>query len=196
MRTPMRLLAGTAVIAALAAGPASASLDDAELQRLAADARAVSEKVMANLKGVVLEQLADHGPIEAVQVCNVKAPKMAAKASETFGWKIARTSERNRNPNAAPDAFEARVLADFEARKAAGEGLAEMEHIEAVEEDGRTVVRYMRPIGTQELCLTCHGSDIEDDLAARLDELYPDDTARGFQVGDIRGAFTFRKVIE
>lgn len=195
MRTPTRLLAA-AVLTAFAAVPAHAEVDEAELQRLAADARAVSDTVMNNLKGVLMEELKANGPLGAVEVCNVKAPKMAAKASETFGWQVARTSARNRNPDNAPDAFEAEVLADFEARKAAGEPLAEMEHIEAVQEDGQTVVRYMRPIDTKELCVTCHGTDIEDDLSARLYELYPDDKARGFQVGDIRGAFTFRKVMD
>jgi hypothetical protein len=51
----------------------------------------------------------------------------------------------------------------------------------------------MKAIPTAELCLKCHGGDIDAKVAERLDALYPDDQARGYNQGDIRGAFTFRK---
>ena len=41
-----------------------------------------------------------------------------------------------------------------------------------------------------EVCTTCHGASVAPDIAAQLDALYPEDRARGYAVGDIRGAFT------
>ena len=49
----------------------------------------------------------------------------------------------------------------------------------------------MKAIPTAELCLACHGTKIDPVVAAKLTELYPRDQARGYKVGDIRGAFTF-----
>jgi hypothetical protein len=51
----------------------------------------------------------------------------------------------------------------------------------------------MKPVPTDELCLTCHGSEIPAEVAIQHDQLYPKDTARGFKEGDIRGAFTLSK---
>ena len=48
----------------------------------------------------------------------------------------------------------------------------------------------MKAIGTQPVCTVCHGNGIAPEVAARLDALYPDDLARGFEAGDIRGAFS------
>ena len=47
----------------------------------------------------------------------------------------------------------------------------------------------MKAIPTGEVCLTCHGSNIKASLQIRINELYPDDKAYGFKIGDIRGAF-------
>ncbi len=40
------------------------------------------------------------------------------------------------------------------------------------------------------VCMVCHGADIADELSAKLDELYPEDQAKGFREDDLRGAFT------
>lgn len=54
-------------------------------------------------------------------------------------------------------------------------------------EDG---FRYMKAIPTKGLCLTCHGEALTEPVKATLAELYPEDKATGFKVGDIRGAFS------
>ncbi len=51
----------------------------------------------------------------------------------------------------------------------------------------------MKAIPTQEVCLACHGEKIDKATAAKLAKLYPKDKARGFKVGDLRGAFTMSK---
>ena len=48
---------------------------------------------------------------------------------------------------------------------------------------------YVEPIRLLPQCLACHGEQIAPDVAARLHELYPDDQATGFAVGDLRGVF-------
>jgi hypothetical protein len=53
----------------------------------------------------------------------------------------------------------------------------------------------MKAIPTAELCTTCHGSNLDPAIAARLAELYPADRATRFAVGDIRGAFTIEQLM-
>ena len=51
----------------------------------------------------------------------------------------------------------------------------------------------MQAIPTGEVCLACHGTAIAPEITAALDEQYPDDQARGFSLGEIRGAFSLSK---
>jgi hypothetical protein len=46
-------------------------------------------------------------------------------------------------------------------------------------------------------CLACHGTEkhINEDVQAKIKELYPDDKATGFRPGQIRGAITMKKSI-
>jgi hypothetical protein len=48
---------------------------------------------------------------------------------------------------------------------------------------------YAEPIFLKPLCLTCHGESLAPDVAARINELYPEDRALGFETGDFRGVF-------
>jgi hypothetical protein len=48
----------------------------------------------------------------------------------------------------------------------------------------------MRAIPTDALCLTCHGKTLAPDLAAAIARNYPGDQATGFELGQLRGAFS------
>ena len=48
---------------------------------------------------------------------------------------------------------------------------------------------YVEPIVLQPLCLTCHGDSLAPEVAARIQDLYPQDRAVGYEVGDLRGVF-------
>ena len=91
-----------------------------------------------------------------------------------------------------PDAWEQAVLEDFQRRSQAGEAVASLNRAEVV--DGE--FRYMRAIATGEPCLACHGSAIKPELVQLLDRHYPQDQARGFAAGELRGAFTLRRPLE
>jgi hypothetical protein len=168
-----------------------AEADDA--QQYAGEARGITKQFFGALKGELQGAMKQGGPVAAIGLCNVRAPEISSHVSYDVGWDVARTSLKLRNPKNAPDAWEEAVLERFEARKAAGEDVKSMEYAEIVESDGQKAFRYMKAIPTDELCLTCHGSEIPAEVATQLDQLYPKDTARGFREGDIRGAFTLIK---
>lgn len=120
------------------------------------------------------------GVEEAIQACSTQAPEIAARHSD-LGVRVGRASHRLRNPaNVAPD-WVAPVLdayltpgGDLEPRvvELAGGGTG-----------------YIEPIMLSPPCLVCHGELIDPSVLTRLADLYPDDQATGFAVGDLRGVF-------
>lgn len=159
------------------------------------EARRVALSVPPRLVSVLKEEIDKGGPESAIAVCRDKAPAMAKAASEDSGWTVRRVSLRNRNPKAVPDAWERAALEEFDRRAAAGEPPARLEKAELVEVGEQRSYRYMRALPTQDLCLQCHGRPdrLSAAVKARLNELYPDDRATGYGVGQIRGAMTLRK---
>jgi len=156
-------------------------------------ARAAAVDFGMTLIGELQKAIAAGGPVNAIGVCNVAAPKIAADKSVAKQMTIGRTSLQLRQPNNKPDAWEMQQLLRFEERKAAGENPANIEFAEYIETGGQRVFRYMKAIPTAELCLACHGDALAPGVAAKLKELYPHDAATGFKVGDLRGAFTIRQ---
>ena len=158
--------------------------------QLTAASREASLEFMQNLKATLQQAMQDGGPLNAVAVCNMKAPAIAQEISQRKGWEIARTSLKVRNQGNAPDDWERKVLEDFEARKSRGEDPATLEHHEIVRLNGKKNFRYMKAIPTAGVCLVCHGETIEGALGEKIKALYPMDQATGYNLGDIRGAFT------
>jgi hypothetical protein len=147
------------------------------------------------LKQELTSAIKSGGAIAALEVCHLKAPKIAQQISEKAGISVARTSLKPRNAASAPDAWEEEVLNTFEVRKAKGEDVNTLEFHAIVEEGGKREARYMKAIPTAELCLNCHGSKIQPDVLEKITALYPQDKAVDFNVGDLRGAFTVRETL-
>jgi hypothetical protein len=146
------------------------------------------------LQGELQAAMKQGGPMAAVSVCHERAPEIAAQLSEETGFTLRRTSLKPRAT--APADWERAVLEEFEDRRAAGESPQTIEWHEVTRVDGEQRLRYMKAIGTGGVCLTCHGSDIDPALKAKIDKLYPEDQATGFAEGDIRGAFSITGAID
>jgi hypothetical protein len=106
---------------------------------------------------------------------------------------VGRTSLKVRNSANSPDQFERRVLEDFEQKIAAGRSLDSLGYYQLNSVGRNSEFRYMKAIETKELCLGCHGASIAPAVARKLDELYPGDQARGYEAGQLRGAFTLTR---
>jgi hypothetical protein len=155
-----------------------------------AESRKAIKTFAEELQNALQQAIKTGGPAHAIQVCEEKAPEIAAGISEEKGWFIGRTSLKFRNPINAPDSWELKVLRQFEESKARGEDPNHLEYSQVVEKNGRRTFRYMKAIPTKGICLTCHGDNIPSKVSEKLNELYPGDKARGFKKDDIRGAFT------
>jgi hypothetical protein len=162
----------------------------ADTEQLREKSRAAAKALGGELKSTLQASMKASGPIESISMCQVKAPEIANKISQSKGMKVARTSLKYRNQANKPDAWEKSVLEKFEQRKAKGEAVKTIEFSELTEQNGETVFRYMKAIPTSEVCLSCHGSNVPQPVASKINSLYPDDKATGFNKGDIRGAFS------
>ncbi len=161
--------------------------------------RAASAQLVQQLGAELKQELARGGPGGAIGVCRDVAPQIAGQLSRQSGARVARVSLKTRNPLlGTPDAWEQAVLADFDRRAAAGEKPETMEYSETVTEPQGRYFRYMKAIPVQPLCLACHGTDamIGPEVTQRLQSDYPHDRARGYAVGQIRGAVTIKRPLD
>lgn len=151
-----------------------------------AEGRAIAGSFGGELKAALQSAMAEGGPLAAIHVCHDRAPAIAASASASSDADVGRTALRIRNPANAPDAQERATLEAFARQLAENPGTVP-ESVDVLP-DGR--VRYMRAIVTEGVCLTCHGPALSPEVAAAIDARYPEDRAKGFEAGDLRGAFT------
>ncbi len=161
-----------------------------------ADSKATVGEFMQTLKQELQASMQAGGPVNAVNVCNLTAPAIANTYSAREGREVGRTSLRVRNPANAPLAWQRAVLESFEQRKQAGEDVTALEFHELITTEGVSELRYMKAIPTLQLCLACHGESVDSVVRTRLEELYPEDQAMGYRVGDIRGAFSVTQVLD
>ncbi len=151
---------------------------------------------MQDLGSALKKEMAAAGPAGAVSVCSDLAPTIAGRISRETGWRVTRVGTRVRNPLLGmPDAWEQKVLLDFEKRAASGEDIDKMSFSEVVSEPSGKFFRYMKAVGVKTPCLVCHGTEaqIAPQVRATLKERYPNDRAVNYREGDLRGAISIKE---
>lgn len=177
------------------AGAAAATLPDL-LTRLQS-ARQTTRTYSDQLKGQLNEAIKIGGLKGAVGQCTTIAPDLNQTISEQSPFEIGRTALRIRNPDNAPDPWEKGNLELFEKQLAAGGDHKSMEAYDVtVTKEGQKLFRYMRPILTGEMCLGCHGPAVQQDIKQEIARTYSDDKAMGYNLGELRGAFTLVQEVE
>jgi hypothetical protein len=186
-------LAGLAV--ALAAGGAGAQ-EGADARRMAEETRKVAGDLLGQIRGELTKELEFSGPLRAVIVCKYTVPEISSALSRKTGWRVTRVALRPRNPAlGAPDAWEQKILLDFERRAERGEKPDGIDHGEVVTEPGGRFYRYMKALPLGPLCVACHGAPekLTPNVRALLEAEYPHDRATGYAPGQIRGAVTIKR---
>lgn len=137
------------------------------------------------LKSELTQAMSAGGPVNAVKVCQQRAPQLAAEHSKKLGFPLGRSSHRLRNDNNAPDQALASYLEQYSES-------GPQAPVEAYQHENQWTV--VAPIVTQPMCLACHGDPqtFSAELKAALAQSYPNDNATGFQTGDLRGVFWAR----
>ena len=147
----------------------------------------------SQLKSTLQAGVKQGGLAQGVNVCKDAAPSIA-QAHAVDGWQVGRTSLKLRNSNNQADEWESKQLAIFEEKIKAGANPKTLMANEVVTSAaGDKQFRFMKAIPTGKLCLNCHGSKIAPKLKSAINQHYPEDKAIGFNLGDLRGAFTLTK---
>ncbi|MCB1164772.1 MAG: DUF3365 domain-containing protein [Leptospiraceae bacterium] len=143
---------------------------------------AFKTELMKNLT----EAIQNDGTAAAIERCKIVSPEMEKKHSDKA--RIYRISDRPRNPNHSPNEFEAAVLKLWKARLDSGEKIGPVAFKTASD------FYVVAPIVLKaDLCLQCHGKNINTEVQSKLAELYPEDRATGYSMRELRGAFVARK---
>lgn len=197
----MKLLGLRFGVALISAGfvASTAAAPDEELLRFEDLARKAAGQIVGQVRSELVREMERTGPIRSVIVCKYSAPEIASSISRSTGMRVTRVSLRPRNRALGEaDAWEQRILLDFEKRLSNGEKIEALETIEVVREPAGTYHRYMKAIPVAQPCLACHGTggEISDGVRAQLAAEYPNDVATGYRVGQLRGAVSVKKRVE
>jgi len=170
----------------IAPPPAQVASADPDLDR----AKAAAKDFHQRLRGTLRDAMQESGPVAAVDVCNVEAPRIAEAVMAEHGVRLGRVALPGRNRNPAQVAADWK-LATLEAfQQAVDGGAAAAEQVSIVRDalpDG-VALRMMRGIATEPGCVLCHGKNVAEPIRDAIRARYPDDHATGFDVGDLRGA--------
>jgi len=164
--------------------------DKASMTREWQQRRAVerAEQAIAELQttlvGRLKAELGKGGPQAAVAVCRDEAQQLTAAIGAKNQLEIGRTSDRVRNPANTPRPWMSAHVTSWSGARAADAS-------PAVFELAGGGVGVLRPIGTMDLCVMCHGPSaaVQATIGNVLAASYPTDRAVGFAPGDLRGWF-------
>lgn len=169
-----RILVLFAVSAWAAAAPGSEALDPR-----AQHGANLLQPFKRDLQAALQQGLAQ-GPAAAIDACRIQAPRIAAGLSRA-GVRLGRSSHRLRNPANEPPSWVVPLLDGYKDEPG--------DRAPRLVAAGPDRTGYAEPIYIQPKCLLCHGSELAPPVAVKLEVLYPEDRATGFQAGDFRGVF-------
>jgi len=157
------------------------------------EAKKITKDFTGSLKAELKAAMQAGGPVNALSVCNTKAIPITQTVAEKYQVQLGRVSLKNRNPANVPNSWQETVLKDFDKRAAEGEDITKMAYANIVENNGKRQLRFMKAMPTGAVCLTCHGSNIDSKVQEKINQLYPDDKATGYSLGQVRGAVVIVK---
>ncbi len=151
----------------------------------------IAKVAQSSLASVLVEKIQSEGVSAAIQHCNVMAFPLVDSVATIYDAEIRRVSTRMRNTEDKPDEIESEILDAYEY---ASENNLPMEP--NVQEISDRVILYTKPILlSNPVCLNCHGNigtDITPENHNQINSLYPDDSATGYKIGDLRGMWSIR----
>lgn len=158
------------------------NLDAETYARLLKNGSEVSAQAQASLLAHVSGAMKQGGSLYAVEFCNLKASSITDSLSKQFDCTISRVSEKNRSPeNNLKTETDKQLWAWANQLDDPMKDTLVMAKSQAV---------YYKPIRTGlPACLQCHGpvETIQADTYEKLQTLYPNDLATGYQLNELRG---------
>ena len=159
------------------------------------EAKDLLRETSKQYKNTLIQGLQHNNLIKALKYCNKEVKQLISKDNEK-GFAIKRVSLRPRNKNNYPNLYEKEILEKFNKLSLIDNKDLVLEHSDIIKDENNNKFVYVKAIRIKEVCLNCHGSNINDDLKKEIQKLYPDDKAINYKLNDIRGAFVMYRNIK
>lgn len=147
----------------------------------------ISAAAFAALSSQLAVAIQKGGPPAAIEYCQLEALPITDSLSKAFNVTLRRTSKKLRNKANRPTDWELEVLDDYQKMLEHGE-----EPQPRVFQHDQQVV-FTAPIRVLPQCLVCHGQpgqDIAPETLETLAQRYPEDLAKGYKTGELRGIWS------
>lgn len=156
----------------------------AHAQDFETEAKALATDLKMSLMKNLADKIAEAGPVKAITFCheNVKPIAKSAAKDRMDKFEFGRTSHKIRNSNNSPQPWAESYLKEFQGKF---KGDIKKDFVIHRLENSKRI--YLEPLYVQAQCLVCHGEKIDKDIKNKLDEIYPQDKATGFKLGEFRG---------
>lgn len=149
----------------------------------------IAMKTQGVLGATLKQKIAEGGPANAIEFCNLRALPITDSLSKANNARIRRVTNKARNGTNRANS-EALVQMD-KYRQLLSEG-KELKGVVIAKEDH---VQTYYPIVTVPLCIQCHGqpeTDIKATTMSSILERYPADRATGYKPGELRGLWSIQ----
>lgn len=160
------------------------SVVHAQKDRFESEARSLVSDLKMSLMKNLSEKIAKEGVLEAVPFCheNVKNIAGGAAKERVAEYEFGRTSHKVRNSLNTPQPWAIKYLDEF-----AGKKKSEVNKTFIIHKASDSKRIYLEPLYVEAKCLLCHGENVNKDVMAKIQVLYPNDQAIGFKRGEFRG---------
>ena len=146
----------------------------------------VAKDLLKTLGGNLKKELKSNGPIAALEYCSTHAYNLTQKVSDKYGKNIniKRISLKPRNPANHPNQEEEIILKSMQNLYNVG-----VKPQNIIQEKNDKIIVYKPIMVSKKACLICHG-DISKNkkLNMKIKNIYPNDQAINYKLGDFRGA--------
>jgi len=159
-------------------------LNDEEYSSYLDQGKEISAKAQAALLTNVSSAMKEGGSIYAIEFCNLNAASIIDSINSECDCNVLRVSARNRNPiNRLSSGDETQVWEYY----ASKDKSASLHDTVVVFKD--QVIYYKPILIGMPTCLKCHGqtNDIDSATYQKINKLYPQDKAVGYELNDLRG---------
>ena len=159
------------------------------------EAKNLLKETAKQYKNTLIQGLQHNNLIKALKYCNKEVEQLVSKDNEK-GFTIKRVSLKPRNKNNYPNLYEKEILEKLNKLSLIDNKDLALEHSDIIKDENNNKFVFVKAIRIKEVCLNCHGSNINDDLKKEIQKLYPDDKAINYKLNDIRGAFVMYQKIK
>lgn len=169
---------------AFACSPQEQKLTGELLNRYAGKATFMTNSTQQVLAGNLMMAIRENGTVGALEFCNAEAVALTDSMSTEMAAMLKRVTDKPRNPGNQANEREMEYITEMKTVISEGKKMYPSLYLK-----GSKVTGYY-PIIANNLCMQCHGdteSEIASETLAMIKELYPEDQAVGYKVGDLRG---------